>query len=322
MASSFLDVCRFTASAGGTGDWSVAAAVTGYQAMNSAGGVNGATYSYRAESADLSQWEVGFGTYTPGVETLSRTTVLFNSAGTTAKINFSAAPQVAVVALAEDLVFVRTVKVQKFTASGTYTPSAGMIYCVIECMGGGGAGGGSASNSSFLVSGGGGGAGSYARKIATAADIGASKTVTIGAGGTGATGNTGGNGGDTSVGSLCIGKGGTGGNFGSSAAFGSGGAGGVAGTGDVTLPGASGGYGAYQSGTNAGFVVPSGMGGVSQFGGGGVQTVAVSTSFSAGVASGGFGGGGSGGMSSFSSTSTAGGAGAPGIVVVTEFCTK
>ncbi|MCS3451919.1 hypothetical protein M2222_008304 [Bradyrhizobium elkanii] len=211
------------------------------------------------------------------------------------------------------------VSIQKFTSSGTYTPSSGMVHAIIECLGGGAAGGGSASNASFLVSGGGGGAGSYSRKVATAASVGASQTVTIGAGGTGATGNVGGNGGDTSVGTLCIGKGGSGGNFGSSAAFGRGGAGGVAGTGDVTLPGANGGDGAYQSGTNVGIVVPAGMGAVSQFGGGGVQTVSVSGSFAAGTASGGFGGGGSGGMSSFSSTSTAGGAGAPGIVIITEY---
>ncbi|MBR1206607.1 MULTISPECIES: hypothetical protein [unclassified Bradyrhizobium] len=103
MASSFLDVCRFTPTAGGTTDWTYSSPVTGYQSPAAAGAVNGAVYSYRAESADLSQWEVGFGAYSTGTGVLSRTTVLFNSAGTTAKINFSAAPQVAVVALAEDL---------------------------------------------------------------------------------------------------------------------------------------------------------------------------------------------------------------------------
>ncbi|UGA46657.1 hypothetical protein HU230_0011695 [Bradyrhizobium quebecense] len=103
MASSFLDVCRFNPTAGGTTDWTYSTPVTGYQSPAAAGAVNGAIYSYRAESADLSQWEVGFGAYNTGTGVLSRTTVLFNSAGTTAKINFSAAPQVAVVALAEDL---------------------------------------------------------------------------------------------------------------------------------------------------------------------------------------------------------------------------
>lgn len=109
MASSFLDVCRFNPTAGGTTDWTYSSAVTGYQAPAAAGAVNGATYSYRAESADLSQWEVGFGTFNTGTGVLARATVLFNSAGTTAKINFSAAPQVAVVALAEDILPIASV---------------------------------------------------------------------------------------------------------------------------------------------------------------------------------------------------------------------
>lgn len=103
MASSFLDVCRFTPTAGGATDWTYLSAVAGYQSPSAAGVQNGATYSYRAESADLSQWEVGTGAYNTGTGVLARTTVLFNSSGTTAKINFSSAPQVAIVALAEDL---------------------------------------------------------------------------------------------------------------------------------------------------------------------------------------------------------------------------
>lgn len=100
--SSFIDVCRFNPTAGGTADWTYSSAVTGYQSPSAAGAVNGAQYSYRAESSDLSQWEVGFGTYNSGTGVLTRT-VLFNSSGTTSKINFSVAPQVAIVALAEDL---------------------------------------------------------------------------------------------------------------------------------------------------------------------------------------------------------------------------
>lgn len=98
--ASFVDVCRFTAVSSGTGDFVVSAAVTGYQTPASAGAVNGAIYRYRAESADLSEWEVGYGAYTSGTTTLARTTVLFSSTGS--KINFSAAPQVAIVFLAED----------------------------------------------------------------------------------------------------------------------------------------------------------------------------------------------------------------------------
>ncbi|MFB6449256.1 hypothetical protein [Bradyrhizobium tunisiense] len=101
--ASLVDVCRFNPTLGGTTDWTYSTAVTGYQSPTAAGVVNGATYNYRAESSDLSQWEVGFGTYNTGTGVLTRTTVLFNSVGTTAKISFSAAPQVAIVALAEDL---------------------------------------------------------------------------------------------------------------------------------------------------------------------------------------------------------------------------
>lgn len=107
--SSLINVCRFNPTAGGTADWTYSSAVTGYQSPTAAGAVNGATYSYRAESADLSQWEIGFGAYNSGTGVFARTTVLFNSAGTTAKINFSAAPQVAIVALAEDLLPVSSV---------------------------------------------------------------------------------------------------------------------------------------------------------------------------------------------------------------------
>jgi hypothetical protein len=100
----FLDVCKFTAASNGTGDFVVAAAVTGYQTPAGAGAVNGTVYSYRAESADLTQWEVGYGAYTVGSVTLARSTVLFNSSGTTARISFTVAPSVGVVLLAEDVV--------------------------------------------------------------------------------------------------------------------------------------------------------------------------------------------------------------------------
>lgn len=115
MASSFINVCRFNPTLGGTTDWTYSSAVTGYQSPTAAGAGNGVIYSYRAESADLSQWEVGFGAYNSGTGVFARTTVLFNSAGTTAKINFSTVPQVAIVALAEDLVFR-----EKLIAARTY----------------------------------------------------------------------------------------------------------------------------------------------------------------------------------------------------------
>lgn len=104
--AAFLDGCRFFPSAGGTTDWTYASAVGGYQSPAAAGVVSGTKYKYRAESADLTQWEIGEGAYNTSTGVLSRTTVLFNSSGTTSKISFTATPQVAVVALKEDLISV------------------------------------------------------------------------------------------------------------------------------------------------------------------------------------------------------------------------
>jgi hypothetical protein len=104
--AAFLDVCRFSPTAGGTTDWTYSAAVTGCQSPASANVVNGRLYKYRAESADLSQWEMGEGAYNTGTGVLARTTVLYNSSGSTSKINFTLTPQVAIVALKEDLISV------------------------------------------------------------------------------------------------------------------------------------------------------------------------------------------------------------------------
>lgn len=98
-----IDVCRFTPTAGGTSNWTYSSAVTGYQSPTAAGAVDGKTYRYRAESADLTQWEVGYGVYTASTGVFARTTILFNSSGTTSAINFSSAPTVGIVLLAEDL---------------------------------------------------------------------------------------------------------------------------------------------------------------------------------------------------------------------------
>lgn len=90
----FLNAVMFTSTAGGTADFTVSAAVQGYLAPNAAGASTGALYRYRAESATLSEWEIGYGTYDAGTGVLTRTTVVYNSLGTTAKINFAAAPNV------------------------------------------------------------------------------------------------------------------------------------------------------------------------------------------------------------------------------------
>lgn len=213
---------------------------------------------------------------------------------------------------------ISSIVTQVFTSSGTYTPTSGMKYCIIEVVGGGGGGGGTAGPSAnFYSAGGGGGAGSYARKVSSAATIGASQTVTIGAAGTGgATGNNAGtNGGDTSLGSICIGKGGTGGSGSPGNAGANGGAGGVAGTGDLTFPGERGGFGIDTNGT----VVQGNTshGGNSFFGAGGAQLYNNSTTV-AGDPGSIYGTGGGGGCG-VSGTGINGGNGAAGVVIVTEY---
>jgi hypothetical protein len=111
VSSLFLDACRFFPTAGGTTDWTFSAAVQGYNSPALANAANGVLYVVRAESADLSQWELSEGAYsTAGAGSFARTTVLYNSSGTGTlqsgagtKISFNAAPQVAVVALKQDL---------------------------------------------------------------------------------------------------------------------------------------------------------------------------------------------------------------------------
>lgn len=212
---------------------------------------------------------------------------------------------------------VTRIATQVFTSSGTYTPTAGMVYCIIEAIAGGGAGGGAISSSGQSAGGGGGGAGSYSRKISTAATIGGSQTVTIGAAGVaGAAGNNpGGNGGDTSLGSICIAKGGTGGSGSATAGGGAGGAGGIAGTGDFTPTGQSGLTGA--GGSIVTYVAISGQGASGIFGGGGLSVSSVASSN--GLAASNYGSGGSGGISWNGGATANGGAGSKGVMIITEF---
>lgn len=102
-AGGYVDACGFFPASSGTGDFVVSAAITGYQTPAGAGAVNAVVYSYRAESADKSQWEEGFGAYTVGSVTLARTTVTANNLGTTAKISFTVAPNVFITAMSADL---------------------------------------------------------------------------------------------------------------------------------------------------------------------------------------------------------------------------
>ena len=91
MALVLKDRVVETASAPGTGTVTLLGAVTGYQSFASIG--NGNTTFYTIADLGGNNWEVGIGTYTSSGTTLSRDTVLANSLGTTAKINFSSGTQ-------------------------------------------------------------------------------------------------------------------------------------------------------------------------------------------------------------------------------------
>jgi len=216
---------------------------------------------------------------------------------------------------------INKINTQVFTVgSGTYTPTAGMVYCIIECVGPGGGGGG-AADSTGTASGGGGGGGAYSRKFATAATVGASQSYLVGAGGAGgAAGNNNGSNGSavTFLGAICTAGVGIGA-FGAAANSPAGaGGGGAAGTGDFSSPGCGGGGGpgGVLNSTN----LDQGRGGAGPFGGQPQgQIVGLASGGVAGANGGNYGAGGNGGGSSNSGGAHAGGNGADGVIIITEF---
>lgn len=193
-----------------------------------------------------------------------------------------------------------SVNIVTFTSSGTYTPSANMRYCIVRMRGGGGGGGATVTTNGG--GGGGGAAGGWAEILLTAAQVGASQAITIGAGGAGdpAGGTTtGSTGGSTSFGSIATVPGGYGGQSGD---LGAGGAisqsptiSGLTGTWDKGQAGGGGGSGGGVGGGPAG-----GNGGSYQ-------------------ASGGNAGYGSGGGGAGAAANAAGGNGGGGIVEIIEY---
>jgi hypothetical protein len=211
----------------------------------------------------------------------------------------------------------------EFLASGTWTKPSGITWVFIEAIGGGGGGCGAVFAGAAA---GGGGGGGYASRLMLASSLGATETVTIGAGGTGGVSNVGNIGGNTTFGSHVTGPFGLAGfnnatfvqalagtgNTGftvnvatngqqtyyySTAGLGGVGASSVTGRGGNTLYGGAGGGGT----TNAS---PAGLGGVSQFGGNGGAGNFSGTGVAGSQPGGGGGGGGAGTF-----TGGAGGAG-------------
>lgn len=216
--------------------------------------------------------------------------------------------------------------IQTFTSSGTYTPTTGMLFAEVYCLGGGGGGGGGALQTAGAASGGGGGGGGGAQAygVFSATQIGASQTVTIAstaaggsgggagsatAGGQGTPGNT------TTFGSLLSAFGGGAGGGGGLAAAegGGGGAGGLSSGGNGTTAGGSAGTGGtagVASGASA--VDASAYGGA----GGGGQTAACAISTSIGGSSTWGGpGGGAGGCITSANSPKSGASGGTGCVL-------
>lgn len=223
----------------------------------------------------------------------------------------------------------KSTNTQVFSSDGTYTPTTGMKYCVVEIVGGGGGGAGTQNTtaSPYGDCGGGGGGGAYRRGTFSAAEIGASQAVTIGnGGGSGLGAATGGTGGTTSFGALMSAQGGSGGqnaiaslNF-----IGFGGGGGFFGSGgQVLISGGSGGIGSYSDAALgsqnpcvvSGYGAPAATYSCVTPGG---TTSALDTSIS-GLPGHQYGGGGAGARSNSSSLQVQGGQGASGVCVITEF---
>lgn len=207
-----------------------------------------------------------------------------------------------------------------FTTPGvtTYTPSALMKFCIVEVLGaGGGSGGCPATSASQIAAAAGGAGGSWARVSLTAAQVGSSQAVTVGAGGAaGTTSGSGGVGGSSSFGTLIVCPGGTATLVGvvistSTASVISGANPGgvptiISGTIIESMNGMAGGN-AYLSFSN----VLSGIGGASPRGNGGNGI--------SGVTASGYGSGGSGNGSTASQSAKTGQAGTGGYVAIWEY---
>lgn len=99
----------------------LAGAVTGFSAFTS-GFSNGASIYYVLRGG--SQWETGSGTFNTGSpNTISRTTVISNSAGNTSRLNFTGLTQVYNVTPASRLIYANNSGImQNVTATGITTP--------------------------------------------------------------------------------------------------------------------------------------------------------------------------------------------------------
>jgi hypothetical protein len=212
-----------------------------------------------------------------------------------------------------------------FTASGTFTPHAQMVFCHITAVGGGGGGGGLVNDGVRVLVAGGGGGGVMCERWATSAEIGASRAVTIGAGGSGgAVGRNNGFDGGVTIMASIISAGGGGGGWGIDLNGGGyqGRSDGVS-SGGIVHPGGAGGHGFYFSPSSSAmnFITYQGVGGNSWIGlGASAATASGGVTITGNSALANTGGGGSGAASVLHTGSAAGGNGGSGLLIVDEFC--
>lgn len=213
-----------------------------------------------------------------------------------------------------------SITMQIFASSVTYTPTSGMKYCEVYLYGGCGAGGGTPAASAVTgASGGGGGSGALSYGTFSAATIGASQSITIGAGGAGVSNGNGNNGGSSSFGALMTAPGGAGGSVsGAASTVGGGvlgGAGAPAGTGgNINSPGNPGEPSVWYGTAYA----ISGRGGVLNYGGG-TQAIRAVGSSASGNISGFFGGGSGSAIQGIVGANLAGGNGTVGGCLIIEY---
>jgi hypothetical protein len=212
----------------------------------------------------------------------------------------------------------RLLKTTVYNTAGTFTftPLAASTSFEVTALGSGGAGGGSVvTNASQISFGIGGNSGAYGLGLYTAAQVGVSQTVTIGAPGAGAAANTGGSGGSVSFGALLSAPGGAGGAClgPTGAPIVSGGAAPGVCTGGIINGSGNRSISATFTSLTVGL---SGQGAGSPFGAGGG---AINVSGAGSIALG-FGSGGGGAVAQPSTAATsAGGVGAVGFVMVKEY---
>ena len=356
----FVNRARMLTSTTGTGSsLTLTAAVFRYFTFSEAGLQDGDVVDYVIEDGNDFEIQIGQ-TYNSSGPSLSRGTPAASKVGGvagTSQISLSGNAQVFITAVAESFDISRytqksspaatdlllaydsdagglvnlllgsifplsLVNVKVFASSGTYTPHPQMRTALVFLTGGGGGGGGvtATSETNTSASGGGGGAGATAIGVFTPEQLGASRSIIIGAGGAGgpSSGGSGGSGGSTQIVGLMTAGGGVGGPGGTTSGgtiFGPG-AGGTASGGMINIRGGSGLRGYARSVSP---VCVSGHGGASFWGGGATGVAAFNSESVSGADAYVYGTGGSGAALTNTTTGAAGGDGASGICVVLEF---